>query len=530
MKYKIIIAICSCLLLTFNSNAQSLGRVGATSDTITPTKRSTVLMGGGTDVDAAFKWMINRSGGGDFVVIRATGTNAYNSYIYGLGGAHSVETFLVSSVAQANDSSIVQAIRKAEAIFFAGGNQNDYITDYKGTALGAVIDYIANVKQAPIGGTSAGDAIQGYVYYDGITNVLSTDVLPNPYASGTGIHYNDFLHNPYLPKTICEPHFLTKGGTTSNGITGRQGRLMSFLARMIKDQSMKDVKGIACDEATAVCVDENGLGMVVGSSKAFFLRQWCAGPETCVSGSPLTWTNGARVYVVSGPGNITTLPNTNKSVNLTDWTTVTGGAYEFWTVNNGVLTIGQKTGTPTTCTLPVEEVTLTLTEKENGLELDWKTLNEIATANFLVQRSINGDNNFETIATIKAKGFNNNEYSFLDQQLPNNDALKTIYYRIISQDDDGKESINDTKQILLQHPLASITLYPNPAAVSCTIEANSIQQIHVIDNLGRVVLSKSFYTAIQQYCLQLSALHKGYYTLQIIDKNGNASVKKLIVE
>src|ERR1051325_3228052 len=37
-----------------------------------------VLMGGGTDVDAAFQWMCQRAGGGDFLVIRTTGTDAYN--------------------------------------------------------------------------------------------------------------------------------------------------------------------------------------------------------------------------------------------------------------------------------------------------------------------------------------------------------------------------------------------------------------------------------------------------------------------
>ena len=37
-----------------------------------------VIMGGGTDVDAAFQWMCERAGGGDFVVIRTTGTDAYN--------------------------------------------------------------------------------------------------------------------------------------------------------------------------------------------------------------------------------------------------------------------------------------------------------------------------------------------------------------------------------------------------------------------------------------------------------------------
>ena len=40
-----------------------------------------VLMGGGTDVDAAFQFMCQRAGGGDFLVIRTTGTDAYNPYI-----------------------------------------------------------------------------------------------------------------------------------------------------------------------------------------------------------------------------------------------------------------------------------------------------------------------------------------------------------------------------------------------------------------------------------------------------------------
>jgi len=355
-----LLIVCLSLGGVFCAGAQSLGRVGSPADVNTAVSAGTVLMGGGADVDAAFTWMIDKSGGGDFVVIRATGTDAYNSYIYGLGSANSVETFLINSRELANDSAVVQAVRKAEALFFAGGDQNDYISFYRGTALGSALNYLANVKHVPFGGTSAGMAIQGYVYYDGITNVVSEEVLLNPYRSGTGIHYNDFLHNPFLQRTICDTHFNTKGGTTDNGIRGRQGRMMSFLARMITDSSMADVKGIACDEKTAVCIDQDGIAMVVGLGKAYFLRQWCAAPETCVQGQPLTWTNGARVYVIPGPGNYTAIPATAKSVDLKDWTTVSGGTYEYWTVDSGILTLGQTTGTPSVCNLagvanPAEE-------------------------------------------------------------------------------------------------------------------------------------------------------------------------------
>ena len=124
---------------------------------------------------------------------------------------------------------------------------------------------------------------------------------------------------------------------------------MTFLSRMIIDSSMTDVKGIACEEKTAVCIDENGIGMVVGLNKAYFVRQWCAVPETCMVGNPLTWTNGAKIYVINGPGTYTAIPTVAKSVDLNNWTTVMGGTYEYWTVNAGLLSIGQTTGTPVIC-------------------------------------------------------------------------------------------------------------------------------------------------------------------------------------
>src|SRR4051812_44737652 len=62
----------------------SLGIIGDTSDVTAKTKYGIVLMGGGKDVDAAFKWMIEKSGGGNVVIIRASGTNAYNPYVFNL--------------------------------------------------------------------------------------------------------------------------------------------------------------------------------------------------------------------------------------------------------------------------------------------------------------------------------------------------------------------------------------------------------------------------------------------------------------
>jgi len=49
-------------------------------------------MGGGTDVDCAMKWMITKAARGDIIVLRASGTNGYNGYLFNLQTCNSLET------------------------------------------------------------------------------------------------------------------------------------------------------------------------------------------------------------------------------------------------------------------------------------------------------------------------------------------------------------------------------------------------------------------------------------------------------
>ncbi len=68
----------SLLLLALASPARPRGqeellvyRVGSASDVTAATTAGVVLMGGSTDVDAAFQWMCGLSGSGDFLIVRA---------------------------------------------------------------------------------------------------------------------------------------------------------------------------------------------------------------------------------------------------------------------------------------------------------------------------------------------------------------------------------------------------------------------------------------------------------------------------
>jgi cyanophycinase len=289
--------------------------VGNQNDVTTTTTAGTVLMGGGTDVDAAFQWMIGKSGGGDFVVIRTTGTDAYNPYINGLGTVNSVETLIIKSRAGAADPFVVAKIRAAEAVWIAGGDQSTYIDFWKGTPVADAINYVANVKQAPVGGTSAGLAVLGQFIYTGATgSVTSSQALTNPYHSYVTLD-RDFVQIANLTGVITDSHFVTRD---------RLGRLVTFLGRIIKDGWASSVHGIGIDEATAILVNPNGSATRVGSGAAYFMSS--AGvPQTCVSGTPLTYT-GLAVYKVSG----------SATFNLATWAGSGGTSYSV-SANAGAL-------------------------------------------------------------------------------------------------------------------------------------------------------------------------------------------------
>ena len=69
--------------------------------------------------------------GGDIVVIRATGADGYNAYMYGLANVNSVETIIIDSRTKADLTLVTDKIRNAEALFIAGGDQSDYVNYWK---------------------------------------------------------------------------------------------------------------------------------------------------------------------------------------------------------------------------------------------------------------------------------------------------------------------------------------------------------------------------------------------------------------
>jgi len=323
------LTLCLALLLTGTPSVQANEAgyeyyvAGNPGDVTAMTTPGLLLAGGGTDQDDAMRWMIGRSGGGDFVIIRASGTDAYNPYIYAdLGGVDSCETIILQKRSASYDPFVLGKIEGAEALFIAGGNQWDYVRLWQGTPLEDAIHAVA-ARGAPVGGTSAGLAILGeFAFSAQQGTIISSQALKNPFHSHVTLT-NDFLHLPFLSGVITDSHFAARN---------RMGRLITFLARIVDAGWAEQARGIGIDEKTALAVDQDGDVTVFGQGAVYFLETTGA-PAVCQKNTPLTFEN-LSVYRIS---------RDQGQFDLASWRGHGGAAYSLSAVD-GVLVSTQPGG------------------------------------------------------------------------------------------------------------------------------------------------------------------------------------------
>jgi cyanophycinase len=270
--------------------------VGNPADVHPPTRGLVVLQGGGDDVDVNYARMGEFGGGGDFVVLRASGADDYNDYIYKLCQCDSVETLVFDNREASYDPWVIATIRNAEALFIAGGDQSRYVRFWKGTPVQDAINYVA-AKPAPIGGTSAGMAVLGEFVYSAMTedSLTSEAALADPYAPDLTLA-RDFLALPGFAGILTDQHLHERD---------RIGRTVALLARIVHDGWSGEGRAVAADRETALHVDPaSGIGEVYATPThptpfVYFLST-PGPPERCEPGTTLTYRNVA-VYRI-GPG------------------------------------------------------------------------------------------------------------------------------------------------------------------------------------------------------------------------------------
>lgn len=273
------------------------------------------LLGGGGDVDEAARFLCRHSHGGEIVVLRASGRDAYNPYFRDLCPNNSVTTLLTTSAEGAANPLAIQHVREANAIFIAGGDQSNYVNFWMGPLQHEINAAVA--RGVPIGGTSAGLAVLGeFAFSARHDTITSAEALANPFDPKMTLD-RGFLSIPVLRGIITDSHFSARQ---------RMGRTVAFLARIEQDGWANPARAIGIDEATAVLVETNGEAKVVGKGSAFFLELGHK-PERCVAGQPLT-LGGIRGYELRG--------SSGDDFDLRSWSAPAAKAFTV-KVNDGVL-------------------------------------------------------------------------------------------------------------------------------------------------------------------------------------------------
>lgn len=253
---------------------------GSDKDVATKTSGGFALMGGSADVDKTFQWMSERGGNGDFLVLRGSGSDGYQSYIDEITDANSVDTIVIQDKSAASDPFVLDKIAKAEAIFFAGGDQWNYVGKWKGTPLLDALNQ-AILNHVPMGGTSAGLAILGeHVFTAENGTIDSSEALKNPTDPVITVD-REFLKAEALKGLVTDTHFSERS---------RMGRLVSFMAKVQTQHNLETFRGIGVDERTVALVEPDGKAEVVGTGRAHFVQAQSR-PEVREPGKPLTHRN-----------------------------------------------------------------------------------------------------------------------------------------------------------------------------------------------------------------------------------------------
>ena len=234
-----------------------------------------VIMGGSTEVDAAGARFAAAANGGDVLVLRASGSTA--SYTSWFGGELAVDpppravaTIRSDDVAAAADDSVLCRVARADAIWFAGGDQTDYLVGWPAALHQSLARALA--RGVAVGGTSAGAMSLSSLAFDARDGSLtSEEALLDPAASALSITTAPFA-SPLLAGFLVDTHFSERE---------RLGRLIAFTARA--DSDGQPGIGIGIDEETSLTLDGDTL-LVEGAGDAWLVR---VTTSTVSPGSPL---------------------------------------------------------------------------------------------------------------------------------------------------------------------------------------------------------------------------------------------------
>ena len=167
-------------------------------------------------------------------------------------------------------------------------------------------------------------------------------------------------------------------------------------------------------------------------------------------------------------------------------------------------------------------------KNENSVVLKWSTVSEQNNKVFEIERSANGKswNNIGSVNPLTSNGNSSatQRYDFRD----NNPLNGQNYYRLKQIDHDNTFAYSTIRTVRMGKDGNGITVFPNPSSTNLNISGlTGGESIKVFDLLGRVVYQqKAVGTDVQ---LPVTGLNEGLYNVQIVNKKGERTVHKILI-
>ena len=370
-----------------------------------------------------------------------------------------------------------------------------------GEANGAVFLFTAGqVQYDRPGGPTVNNSATRYYYGDLVINFNRFVINPVLHIAGLGGSYRYF---PITGTNILDPtQWLSSYFTTELDITSYTGQLLSGNGNLaVSGSSITNSYSTpsgASEHTIGSLFDEYGAASgsvkINAAVKTIRLKIYLRGSNS----SQFNWS----AIGAPGPGQ-----------------QISGGTRNPFP--GDIWSVSVSSALAQLITLPATGINLTGSLNGNDVKLNWKTLTELNTDHFEIERSIDGVN-FVSIASKAAAGLSNTELNY--SQTDPNITSKVYYYRVKLVDFDNKISYSNVIVIRKTGNIKAIDVYPNPVVDNMSVVFSSAKGSYIIsmyNAAGQEVQNRKadITSDVQTVTLNRGSLNAGTYFIKVKNIN-----------
>jgi hypothetical protein len=255
-----------------------------------------------------------------------------------------------------------------------------------------------------------------------------------------------------------------------------------------------------------------------------------------LTGSPYTAPAVGQTIdpVWVGIGSTFNLPPTGtflvKSIRLVVADETHGGCGNDFAIDNITLSQCSSSGTA-----PVTFLSINARQKGSGVNVEWSTSQELNSKSFVVEKSADGNSNWNTVASIDGAGNSSTvkNYSAFDAQ-----PLKGVnFYRIKQVDIDGNFKYSKTVSLKWNINKTGVSVLANPFHSSLTVNfsssTNQVISARLVDITGKQVAAEKWSITTgntRKDFSNVNGLQQGMYIITVSGANGEILYNNKVIK